>query len=94
VRPLTALIRPFQEQPIPVGCSFGGADRLGENHDTISTDRPRSCLSVRRSDVGYGPKWSGHRRVSTGEKPEPVRLLWLLGLLGVLRSTSLRAILL
>jgi hypothetical protein len=74
------------EPPAPVGCFFGGANRPGEDHDKISTDRSNGGLIAGRSYVCAGPKWSGNRSVSTGhKKPEPLWLLWLL------RSTPLCA---
>src|SRR5215472_7283560 len=51
---------------MPVGCSFGGANWHGEDHDQNSTDRLCSCLIAGRSYVCPSSKWSAHRRISTG----------------------------
>ena len=37
-----------------VGCSFGGANRLGEDHDIISTDRSSGGLVSGRSHDSHG----------------------------------------
>jgi hypothetical protein len=68
---------------------FGGANRPGEDHDKISTDRPSSGLVAEWSYVCHCSKWPSHRRVPAGhEKPKPLPVLWIQWLL---RSTSLRA---
>jgi hypothetical protein len=66
------------EQPMTVGGSFGGANRFGEGHDKISTDRSSGGLVAGRSYDSHGSKWSAHWRISTSTvEPE---FLWLLRL--------------
>jgi hypothetical protein len=74
------------EPPMPVDCSFGGANRLGEDHDKISTYRPSGGLVAGRSYVCHGSKWSTHWRISTSAV-EP-QSLWLLRLPSSLRLLS------
>src|SRR6516164_2865207 len=57
---------------MPVGCSFGGANWLGEDHDKISTDRSSGGLVAGRSYVCHGSKWSTHpTRISRGGAEPP-----------------------
>ena len=75
---MAPIIAPFWEQPMPVGCSFGGANRLGEDHDKISTDRSSGGLVSGRSHDRLGSKWSAHGGISASAvEPES---LWLLRL--------------
>jgi len=73
---------------IIVRIAFGAANRLEGDHDKISTDRPSRDLIAGRNYVCDGPISTGH------EKSEPLWLLRLQWLLGLLRPTSLCAILL
>jgi hypothetical protein len=66
------------EQPMPVGGSFVGANRLGEGHDKISTDWSGGGLVGGRSHDSHGPKWAAHWRISTGAVES--ESLWLLRL--------------
>lgn len=62
-----------------VGCSFDGANRPGEDHDKISTNRSSGGLVAGRSYVCHGSKWSSHWRISTSAvEPQSLWLLWLL----------------
>jgi len=73
--PSFALLQTW-EPPMLVGCSFGGANRLGEDHDIISTDRSSGGLVGGRSHDSHGSKWSAHWWIpASHEKPES---LWLL----------------
>jgi hypothetical protein len=68
------------EQPRPIGCSFSGANSLGEDHDKISTDRSGGGLVGGRSYLCHGSKWSTHTtRISRGgAEPQSLWPLWLL----------------
>ena len=61
---------------MPLGCSFDGGNRLGEDHDKIGTDRSSCGLVAGRSYVCHGSKWSTHWRISTSAvEPQSLRLL-------------------
>src|SRR5262249_43357121 len=49
---------------MPVGCSFGGANRHGEDDAANSTDRPSGRLISGRGHDSHGSKWSTPPRIS------------------------------
>jgi len=71
-----AAIANIWEQPMPLGCSSDGGNRLGEDHDKIDTDRFSCGLVAGRSYVCHGSKWSTHWRISSSAvEPQSLRLL-------------------
>ena len=82
-----AAIANIWEQPMPLGCSSDGGNRLGEDHDKIDTDRFSCGLVAGRSYVCHGSKWSTHWRISSSAvEPQSLRLLSL----SLLSSSLLR----